>query len=143
MRKCAAINRLNHPTNNCNAICWISSFNNNNYLTVSDTIAYSFSDLISVVGLRLFILPNDLWKEDHWLCGYFAKCTSENLTLGPLWKSGFSKEAAIRKSLGTIALFENIKNGITQFLMKLVLFVCNNNNCNMMNLEKIDVIRRI
>ena len=33
-------------------------------------------------------------------------------------------------------LFENIQNRITQFLIKLILIVFTNNNCNMINLEK-------
>ena len=37
-------------------------------------------------------------------CRYFAKCTSQNLTLGALGKSGISKGATIRKGLGTTAV---------------------------------------
>jgi len=39
-------------------------------------------------------------------------------------------------SLSMFMLLENIQNRITQFLTKLILFVCNNINCNMRNLEK-------
>jgi len=37
-------------------------------------------------------------------CRYFAKCTFYNFTRGALGKSGFSKGAAIQKSLGTTVI---------------------------------------
>jgi len=37
-------------------------------------------------------------------------------------------------------LFKKIQNRITQFLIKLILFVCGNNNCNMTNLEKLKLL---
>jgi len=38
-----------------------------------------------------------------------------------------------------LTLFKQIQNRITQFLIKLILFECNNNNCN--NLEKLILLR--
>ena len=40
-------------------------------------------------------------------CRYFAKCNSLNLLLGVFGNSGFSKGAAIPKSLGTTAIWHS------------------------------------
>jgi len=68
-------------------------------LTIRLLVTLQFSDLKCVS----FILPNDLCKENRWP-SLFRKVHFLKFDMGALGKSGFSKGAASRKSLGTSAI---------------------------------------
>ena len=103
------IKRRIHPTINCrpNTICWVSSFSFSLGLTLTRLNSYRLLLVTLQLLLSKNFLSNDPCKKYHWL-SLFRKVHFLKFDTGALEKSGISKGAAIRKSLGTTALRDSI-----------------------------------